>query len=519
MLIAFAGAALLFNSCSKDELKELYTNPGQSSTATVENFLTGVFRSANEVVLPWYWRFFVVEQPTLGHYTQTMGWLNAKDQYIPPAQAMSWRWDRYYDVVTQFRSLEQLYEGLEDGAKAEYRIFYLAAKVFFYDQTQQVVDLYGDIPFSEAGRVRQFGNLEAALPAYDNALDIYNSILDDLKLIADELATITVPTFYANLFKTKDYLNNGDIMLWRKYCNSLRLRMLLRASDVLANRTAEIGAIFSDPAKYPVITSNSDDIMLDAGGPDLYATTSSRNGGIRQAMETWGQYDIAPYSYVKHMVDNVDPRLPAMFDPNVNGEYLGLNQMLDATAQQNQLTEGLISRYDTSSFTRNDLFPGMVISAAEVSFIKAEAIHRGFASGNAQEAYETGVRQSILFWYEVNSTGTYRAALPAPTDDEINAYLAGSSVSWAANTNKLKIIGEQKWLNTGLGQMTQTWSEMRRLDFPVLEFLPDNASISGQTHPPLRWLYPDSEKNLNGDNYAAVQSKDNLNQKIFWDTK
>jgi hypothetical protein len=109
----------------------------------------------------------------------------------------------------------------------------LAAKIFFYDQTQQMVDLFGDIPWSEAGKVRQSGDLEASLPKYDNAKEIYEAMLTDLKDIADELNSITVAAFYGGLFQTKDYLNNGDISLWKKYCNSLRLRLLIRGSDVL----------------------------------------------------------------------------------------------------------------------------------------------------------------------------------------------------------------------------------------------------------------------------------------------
>lgn len=521
-LIAFAGAALIFNGCSKDKLDELYPDPSKSSTASVENFLTGILTTANEVVLPWYWRFFVVEQPTLGHYTQTMGYLTPdKDQYVPPINSTTWRWDKFYNgPMTQFRQMEAIYNDLDADAQDDYKIFMLAAKIFFYDQTQQVVDLFGDIPWSKAGTVRQTGNLETSLPAYDNAQDIYTSILDDLKAIAGELNTITVKAFYANLFKKKDYLNNGDVELWKKYCNSLRLRMLMRVSDVLTSRAqTEIAEILGNPSTYPVVTGNSDDIMLDAGGPDLYATEASRVGGIRSAMETWGEYDIAPYTYVKNMVDNNDPRLPAMFDPNINGEYIGMNQMEDGNTQSSKLTSGLIARYDTSSFTRNDFFPGMVISGAEVSFMKAEAIQRGWASGDAKSAYESGIRLSIAFWFEVNSTGTYRAALPAPTEDEVAAYLAKPDVSWDANTDKIKLIGTQKWLNTGLGQLVQTWAECKRLDFPVFQYLPDNASSSGQTMPPLRWLYPVSEKNLNDANYAAVASKDNLNTKIFWDTK
>lgn len=517
ILLAFASAALIFNSCSKDEMSQLYKDPSKSTTASVENFLTGILQTSNEVVLPWYWRFFVVEQPTLGLYTQSMGIFTGKDRYLPPAVATNWRWEQYYNgPLTQFRQMEDLYNKLPEASQNDYRIFMLAAKIFFYDQTQQMVDLFGDIPWSEAGKVRQSGDLEASLPKYDNAKEIYEAMLTDLKDIADELNSITVAAFYGGLFQTKDYLNNGDISLWKKYCNSLRLRLLIRGSDVLESSfTGQIATILADPSAYPVVTSNSDDIMLDAGGPDLYATTSSQTGGIREAMETWGQFDLAPYTYLKNMVDNSDPRLPAMFDPNLEGEYIGLNHMEDGTTQNTKVAAGMIARFDTASFTRNDYFPGMVISAAEVSFMIAEAIHRGFASGNAKVAYETGVRQSIEFWYEVNSTGTYRTPLTPPTGDQIDTYLAEPGISWDGNPDKMALIGTQKWLNTGLGQLTQTWSEVRRLNHPVLTFLPDNES--SQQLPPMRWLYPTSEKNLNDDNYATVADKDKLDTKIFWD--
>jgi len=514
-LVLFAGAAMVFTGCKKSELETLYPNPANSSTATVENFLTGLLKSANEVVLPWYWRFFVVEQPTQGHYTQVMGWYNSKAQYIPPAQAMDWRWDQYYNgPMTQFRVMEDLYNNLSESDQSDYRIFYLAAKIFFYDQTEQIVDLFGDIPWSDAGRVRELGDLNAALPKYDDAKTIYTTMMADLKSIGDELASIDVPAFYAGLFQSKDYLNDGDISLWQKYANSLRLRMLMRVSGTM-DVAADIAEILNNPGQYPVVESNDEAILLDAGGPDLYATTKSQNGGIKQAMETWGEYDIAPYALVKHMVDNSDPRLVITFDPNVNGEYIGMNPMNDGTVQAQNLNDGLISRYDTASFTQNDYFPGFVITAAEVSFMKAEAFFKGYASGDAKVAYETGVEQSINFYYDINSTGDYREPLPRPTADEIAAYLAQPGVSWDANDNKMKLIGEQKWINTGLGQMPQTWAEYRRLGYPELEFLPDNSSE--QTMPPSRWLYPQSEHELNGANYSQVAGKDDLNTKIFWD--
>ena len=65
--------------------------------------------------------------------------------------------------------------------------------------------------------------------------------------------------------------------------------------------------------------------------------------------------------------------------------------------------------------------------------------------------------------------------------------------------------------------MTQTWSELRRFDLPVFDFLPDNATASGQSLPPMRWLYPSSEKALNESNYNAVLGTQDMDNKIFWD--
>jgi hypothetical protein len=317
------------------------------------------------------------------------------------------------------------------------------------------------------------------------------------------------------LFTNKDYLNDGIVSKWEKYANSIRLRMLIRASGAM-DVAADVSQILSNPGTYPLVESNDDNIMLIKAG-DLQATTSSGSGGIRSAMETWGQYDIAPKAVCDNMLDRNDPRLVIMFDPNINGEYKGMDPLANSTTQNQLLSDGMIARYDTATFTRNNLFPGWVIGAAEVSFLKAEAYQKGLATGDAKAAYEKGISQSIDFYYNVNGTGTFRDPLPRPTGEEINAYINHPKVSWAANGDKMELIAIQKWLDTGLGNMTQTWSELRRLNKPMLEFMPDNNSASGQTLPPVRWLYPSSEAALNGDNYAAVSSKDNLKTKIFWD--
>lgn len=62
----------------------------------------------------------------------------------------------------------------------------------------------------------------------------------------------------------------------------------------------------------------------------------------------------------------------------------------------------------------------------------------------------------------------------------------------------------------------EAWAEIRRQDLPALHFLRDART---QKLPPNRWLYPTNELTYNAVNYEAVQSKDNLSTKIFWDVQ
>jgi hypothetical protein len=379
-----------------------------------------------------------------------------------------------------------------------------------------MVDIFGDIPWSEAGMVRELGDLNAALPKYDTGEEIYKAMVDDLKVIAQELHSIEVDSYTASVYADKDYINQGVISAWEKYANSLRLRMLMRVSGVADYAVAGIAEILTNPGTWPVVENNDENIMLIGDGA-LQATTSSGTGGIRQAMETWGQYDIAPKAVCEFMVDNMDPRLEIMFDPGLDGEYNGLDPLLDATKQTQLLSDGLVARYDTATFTRNNHFPGWIIGAAEVSFIKAEAALAAGDDGTAKQMYEQGIYQSIDHYFNINATGDYREPLPKPTGEQLLAYLSSAGVNWDSNNDKLGLIATQKWLDFGLATMTQTWSSMRRMNAPVFEFMPDNASASGQILPPDRFTYPASESALNLENYSVVAGEDKLTTKVFWD--
>jgi len=516
-IILLAVFVVSFNSCKKSELERIYPDPSKTSTATIENFMTGVFQSANDYTMPWYWKLFVVENSTMGHYTQVYGWLNANDQYLPSSAAQEDRWKAYYTgVMWQYREMQRLYNLATPQEQSEKRIFMIAATIFFYDQSEQIVDTWGDIPWSKAGMLKtNNGDLTASLASYDKAEDIYTSMLDDLKKIATELNSIQVSSVYQGVFANKDYINDGDITAWKKYCNSLRLRMLTRvsgASAFSARAASEISEILGNSSTYPIVENNDENIDLDCKAPDL---TSNKDQNIQNGLETWGTQNYAPKAMCDFMNANSDPRTVVFFDPNKNGDYLGIDPMANSATQEDFVNDALVARWDSATFSRNDNVPGLLITAAEVSLIKAEAFSKGWASGDAKAAYEAGVTQSIELFYYINSMGGFRDPLTAPTASEIDAYLAKPGVSWSDNTDKMNLIGTQKWINFNILQMPQGWAEVRRIKKPVLNFLPDNSSPL--TLPPTRFTYVSGEKTLNSANYAAVEGEDTYTTKLFWD--
>jgi hypothetical protein len=211
-----------------------------------------------------------------------------------------------------------------------------------------------------------------------------------------------------------------------------------------------------------------------------------------------------------------DPRLPVYFKENKNGEYHGVPNTWNATRVADSTTKNYFSRWDSTTFTENNLFPGIVITAAEVSFLKAEAYER-WGGGTAKTAYETGIKQSIQFYVGVNNASDYGGAKDAmPSDAAIATYLANPLVAYG--TNNLAKIATQKWIDFGVMQANQAWAEWRRTKFPTLTF-PTDASSVLSPNPPNRLLYPGTEASLNATNYAAVKSSDVITTKVFWDVK
>ncbi|MEA5460214.1 SusD/RagB family nutrient-binding outer membrane lipoprotein [Arcicella sp. LKC2W] len=523
LFILSMALSMTFVACQKSDFEESYADPSKISVTTVEKQFTGFLGSNKSYVLPDYGNYFVVLRTTLNHYTQVVGWENSPNQYNPGSAGINDRWTNYYNFLAQYRELEKIYAKSTAAEQADKRIYKIASAIYFYDHTQKVVDLHGDIPFSSAGMLSiNGGDYTNSFAKYDNAETVYTKMLDDLKAFADEMNTITVKAGILTGFKTQDFVNKGDLMLWKKYCNSLRIRMLMRASSsskFQSRATAEMTEILANPTKYPVVSANADNIQINV----FDINTEIHSKGFRNGLEDWDG-NLAGKAMIDHMNANKDPRIKVIFEAGDNavGVYKGLDPLAESAVQSAAIAGGTLSRYNRSTFSRNQFFPGVLINAAEVSFFIAEFYLKNGNNASAKTAYENGIKLSTEAYYKyrtLSNDNTVPAATAATTA-EVQSYINSSGINWAnANTDadKLSLIANQKWIHYGILQQTENWAEIRRFDLPKLSFQADNSSV--QKQPPLRWVYPSSEAVYNTVNYSEIKAKDNLTSKIFWDNQ
>ncbi len=508
-------------SCTVDDFADDYSDRSKLASTTIGKQFTGMIMANRQSVLPSYWDFFVIRRITSNRYTQAVGWVNTENQYVPGSAAVSDRWDNYYSFMAQYRELQKVYDQLSDQDRSDKRVFMIAAATYFYDHTQQIVDLHGDIPWSEAGMLStNGGDYSKSYAGYDKAEAIYTKMLDDLASFADEIGSLSINTATEAEFKTQDLVNNGDIDMWSKYINSLRLRILTRVSgtpEFSARAKSEIASILSNPSQFPIVADNESNIMWD-----IYSVGTVISGNdFRSGLEDWDG-NIAGKAILDHMVDNEDPRLTYVFQPGIesDGEYLGLDPLMNPTDQNALILTQTLSVYNFSTISRNQYFPGILITAAEVHMMAAEYYLREGQDAMAKSHYEESIKQSIGFYQYLRSisNNTESPNPVVPTGASISAYLGMDEVSWDSASGmdeKLTLIAEQKWLHFNVVQSNESWSEMRRLGKLEFDFWVDNSNQ--QNLPPSRWMYPGSEQTYNLENYTVVQPQDKLTTSIFWD--
>ena len=189
-IIALAAVVSLASSCSDDLFGELYPDPSKTSTATCDKLMTGAFIACTQTTFNSYWRMYTWDY-NFGKYAQTIGFSNNSGSvyYINDGYAND-RWNNFYDILRNFRVLENTYNNEEAADQAQDKIFMDLAEIFVIDHLTQLCDIWGPVPYSEACFLGITGDLAASYAAYDSDETLYSNALSRLDAIYTELGSV-----------------------------------------------------------------------------------------------------------------------------------------------------------------------------------------------------------------------------------------------------------------------------------------------------------------------------------------
>ncbi len=387
-------------------------------------------------------------------------------------------WNNSYRWLKQVDDLKKA--AIAEGDK-NYQAISMVLNAWIYSN---LTDTYGDIPFSQASQLDN-GILQ---PKFDKQKDIYVSLLDDPKA-ANSLFVTNKTLTGGDLFYKADTDVNG-ITNWKKFCNSLSLRLLTRilSRDGEVNVKERIQEIANNPTVYPVFQTNADAAKLDISGISPLMPPIARPQDF-----TTGR--AASEFFLQTLKANNDPRGPMFFTQakdlnNVNIGYVGA---------PSGYPFGTVFNYQPSNLNQNLAKAPLKIFIypyAELQFTLAELALKGIITGSAKTFYENGVKASIEQWGSV---------VPAN-------YFDNDNVAFNADIKKIML---QKYIALFFVDQQQ-WFEKRRTGFPVL---PNNGGLLNNGELPQRLMYPPNPKVLNTANYqAAVQQMggDHINVKMWW---
>lgn len=537
-----AGAALMsVISCSDSDYDDKYPDPSKTTTVGVPQVFTGVMFKGNTWMNPIYYRTYV-QMSTSGIFSGILGDDNTRGRFMGAGEGRyDDRWKNFYDMVTQLRLLEHNYNNLPEDEKASNIVFYYLGRTLVESQLHEMLSLFGDVPFNGTGTLWIDGKYDEAKAkcVYDDDVALYKQMLTNLKEVADYFAGGNVDGIGLTALSRQDYtVAAGDAMRWRKYVNSLRLRVALHlatAGDCVNEAQSTIAEVLNNPSQYPVIDNNDENmgVKADTQSDDFNfgKTLSQAFHGNNGASQTMLKVMNLPANGIPDA--NTDPRIQAMYDCNPDGEYVAYDvnmtnaEITDLSNKKKQeyVQRGILSanyycKIDSQAvagwaeYQGNEKLFGLWIGAAEVSLSKAEAYLMGYGvAANADLAktnFLNGVKQSCeYYWNQKETSSLYKEGndsyygyrdLVKPTDAEIAAY---AEKIWKPTQ---ETICTQLWLNFAYHNMLEAWNVVRRTGYPVVTFATDNEVPTYPT-PPNRLPYPNNELSYNSQNCQDAIAK------------
>ena len=467
----------------------VFTNALNTSTVNVMNvneigsYWSGLWTQSNSYIL----------SPTTFNYQFTNGDFNF--------------WDGIYNNLQDYQYV------INNAVSNDQKYLSGPSKIMKAYLFHQLVDMYGDVPYTDALK-----GVENLAPKLDNQKTVYETLIT----LLDEAIAETKANPFSSAFTSSDIVFKGSNSKWVKFANSLKLRILVHQSRVsgrVGYLTTELNKINSEGSG--VITGED----VGVGGPSFFVATA---GKLNPAYDRWA-YDangavraLARYPRpTKFLFDQLIAANDTLRLKRIgyakggeNGSTPGKSIAAEVVTNYVGVPFGVTSGFTapSSSYVGPSLFvkgefnrPFILMTAAEIQFCLAEAkqlIPALNFAGTAQSYFEEGVKQSF------RTLGVTGGAAGA------DAILkSGKNLSdWDASTDKLKAIGQQKWLALANFSGLEAWTEYRKNNFPLT---PQSPGVSSANRP-LRLFYPSSESGSNS-NVSAAGAIDVFATRIFWD--
>jgi len=497
LIILFTVLLALGTSCKNDFLSVDEFNPNSASAVPANLILPAALNNTARLftqpgnysfIYLWYGCWSIS-----GGYSQPTN----LTQYNLLASAYQGIWSYNYTNLLNYDYIDK------NSPTDKNKPFKAIAKIMKVYIFQNLVDTYGNVPYTEALQTGT-GILK---PKYDDQQSIYEDLVLQLDAAMDLINTAPSD---ADQVGNYDIIYQGDMTLWLKFANTLKLRLLMNQSG-MAGRDSYINTALATTPHTPADYLGAGEGAFSNPGylnstdkMNPFWETFYKQDGSQQA-DGLGYY-VAGQDACDFLTANNDPRKLRFFQPSVPpsgttvlGNYFGA-LLLQPVPVTSKLGPGMLRAFNQSA---------PILTDFESLFLQAEAAARGFITADAQSLYESAVTQSIL--YEGGTGGTVTNAA---------AYLAQprTLVSYAASTNKVQAIITQKWLALNGVNPQVIWVDYRRTGYPdFLHFTADPARLNDA--PPVRMLYPQTEISTNNDNVLAQGTINQFTSKIFWQNR
>lgn len=502
ILTLFVSLVLLGSSCS-DFLSVNENNPNNASKVPAKLLLPAALNN-------------IANTMNSGHNFEFIylwhGLWSISTGYTQPSALIQYRLfnssyeGRFTDFYSVGANLTEMENASQDPLDCNYLATAMILKAYIL---QNLVDIYGDVPYSEAFKTGS-GILS---PKYDKQQTIYEDLV---KKLDAAIKLIQSAPLNANAIETKsDIMFGGNMTLWAKFANTIKLRMLVHQSG-MTGRDAYIKSALATTASTGFLGAGESGLvnpgyLNSAGKMNAFYGTYYKADGTQQSDGV--TYHMAGMDVVNFLVACADPRLGRFFNGTTSnpavfaGNYLGQDFTAHPPLAPNQTSylgykagqKGyMIGTFDKSAPLLTDF---------ESLLVQAEATERGYITGaTGKSLYNAAITQSFVY---MGLTAADAATFLASDKPNVNYDLA---------SNKINLILVQKWATLNGIAPVEIWTDYRRSGQPSFIHFSEDANKLNNT-PPVRLLYPQRELNYNNENVNAVGKIDAFTSKIFWQNR